>query len=89
MKSCVRCGYCCIKCPCVFAQILHYFIDFKERCPYLRWDGKGYECMVMKNFKTKKEQTTREYLIEVMVNELLVGECENPRNGYRKDIKER
>lgn len=88
-KSCVGCGYCCVKCPCVFGQILHYFKDLRERCPYLKWKKNRYVCHVMDGHIQQKEETTREYLISVMVKELLQGDCENPRNHWRRKIKQR
>lgn len=88
-KSCIGCGYCCVKCPCVFGQILHYFKDFKDRCPYLKWKKTRYVCYVMDGHVQKKKETTQEYLISVMVKELLCGKCENPKNHWRRDVKQR
>jgi hypothetical protein len=89
MKECVGCGYCCIKCPCVFGQILHHFINYKERCPYLEWTGEKYHCRAMTSMKNKKDATQNEWVIYLMREQMLGNGCENPRNHFRKDVRER
>lgn len=42
IKKCLGCGYCCLKAMCALGTIR--LGTYKDRCPYLRWNGRRYLC---------------------------------------------
>jgi hypothetical protein len=45
-KTCLGCGYCCIRNTCAFGVALHPH-DRDRICPELEWSGKRYVCKLM------------------------------------------
>jgi len=72
--SCVGCGYCCLKGPCVMAPK-----DENKRCLHLEWDEVAgrYWCKAIKASKTTADS-------------LAAGKgCSSSLNTWRKDVKYR
>lgn len=78
VKSCVGCGFCCIKTPCDVARRIYGNV---KECPDLIWNGDRYICRLM----TLSGELGIKYR-----SELYAGEgCCCGLNSWRNDVKPR
>jgi len=78
-KTCVGCGYCCIRNTCAFGVALHPH-DRDKICPELEWIGTRYVCKLMGDHPLADF-----YRLELQSG----GGCRSFNNPWRQNVRPR